>query len=229
MATEVEVIRAEVLLIPEQARMIMVRDAESMTRGNDFFLVIRGLRKKIDDTFDPIITKAHEAHKEAIAQKKKIEEPLIIASNWLNVQMSIYKQEQDRIRREEEEKLRQIAIKEEMPRRKAEEKRRMEEAAALEQAGAKEEAEQVMVEIIQETEAPIIVAPPPPITPKVETRGMATQTTWTFEIVNEGLIPRQYLTPDMVKIGGIVRALKDATNIPGIKVISQTKMKATGR
>ncbi len=229
MSTEVEVIRAEVLPIPDQAKMILVRDAESMARGNEFFLVIRGLRKKIDDTFDPIISKAHEAHKEAINQKKKIEEPLIIAANWLNVQMTAYKQEQDRIRREEEEKIRQIAIREEMERRKKEEQRRMEEAAALEQAGAKEEAEQVMAEIIQETASPIIVDPLPPITSKVETRGMATQTTWTFEIISESLIPRQYLIPDMVKIGGIVRALKDATNIPGIKVISQTKMKATGR
>lgn len=229
METGVEAISREVMPIPDEARMILVRDPIGMAKANSFFLVIRGLRKKIDDTFDPIISKAHEAHKEAINQKKKIEEPLIIASNWLNVQMTAYKQDQDRLRREEEEKLRLAATQIEMERRKAEEARRMEEAAALEQVGAKEEAEQIMAEIIQETEAPIIVAPPPPVTPKVETRGMAMQTTWTFEIVNEGLIPRQYLTPDMVKIGGIVRALKENTNIPGIKIVSQTKMKATGR
>ena len=229
METGVEEIRQEVMSIPEQAKMILVRDAESMAKGNEFFLVIKGIRKKINDTFDPIISKAHEAHKEAINQKKKVEEPLIVAEKWLNAQMTTYKQEQDRIREAEEQRLRIIAYEEEMQRRKLAEDQRLAEAASLEASGAKEEAEQVMAEVLQEMEAPVIVAPPPPSIPKVETRGMATQTTWTFEITNASLIPREYLTIDMVKIGGVVRALKANTNIPGIKAIPQTKMRATGR
>ena len=238
MSTEVEVIRAEVLPIPEQAKMILVRDAESMAKGNEFFLVIRGIRKKIDDTFDPIISKAHEAHKEAINQKKKIEEPLIIASNWLNVQMTTYKVEQDRIRREEEEKLRQIAIKEEMERRKAEEKRRMEEAAALEQAGAKEEAEQVMAEIIQETEAPIIVAPPPSSIPKVELKGMASKTYWGAEVfdllalvkaIAKGEQPLNYVEAAMTPLNKQAQSLHENMKIPGVRATSRSSMAGTGR
>jgi hypothetical protein len=225
----VESIRNEVMTLPDQARLIMVKDAESMARGNEFFLVIKGLRKKINETFDPIITKAHEAHKEALAQKKKVEEPLIFAERWLNSQMTAYTKEQDRLRRAEEERLRQLAIEEEMQRRKLAEDTRLAEAAILEANGAKDQAEQVMAEIFQANEAPVIVAPPPPTIPKVEVRGMATQTTWAFEVVNASLIPREYLTPDFFKIGGVVRALKGNTNIPGIKAIPQTKMKATGR
>ena len=238
METTVEAISKEVMTLPEQAKMVLVKDAESMARGNQLFLVIKGLRKKIDDTFDPIISKAHEAHKEAINQKKKIEEPLIIASNWLNVQMSAYKQEQDRIRREEEEKLRQIAIKEEMERRKAEEKRRMEEAAALEQAGAKEEAEQVMAEIIQEMEAPVIVAPPPPSIPKVELKGMASKTYWSADVfdlfslvkaIAKGEQPLNYVEASMTPLNKQAQSLHENMKIPGVRPISRSSMAGTGR
>ncbi len=225
----IEAISTEVMTIPDQAKMIVIRDQMSMTRGNEFFLVIKGLRRKIADTMDPIISAAFLTHKTAVGKKKELEAPLILAENWINGQMTAYKLEQDRIRREEEDRLRQEAIRAEMERRKKEEERRLAEAAALEAAGAKEEAAQVMEEIIQETEAPVIVSPPPPIMPKVEVKGAALRETWTFEVINETLIPRQYLVADMVKIGGIVRALKDKANIPGIRVYSTSKMAATGR
>ena len=41
---------------------------------------------------------------------------------------------------------------------------------------------------------------------------------YTYEIVDELALPREYLMPDMKKIGAVVRALKGKTNIPGVKV-----------
>jgi len=41
---------------------------------------------------------------------------------------------------------------------------------------------------------------------------------WVYEIEDENLIPREYLTPDLKKIGQEVAHKKDRTNIPGIKV-----------
>ncbi len=229
METGVEEIRNEVMTLPDQAKMILVRDTESMAKGNEFFLTCRAMRKKISDFMDPIISANFQAHKIAVAKKKELEAPLIVAESWLNAKMTAYKQEQDRIRQAEEQRLRQIAIEEEMARRKAEEVRRMEEAVALEELGANEEAAQVMAEVLQEAAAPVIVTPPPPTIPKVEVKGMATATTWKFEIINESLIPRSFMTPDLVKIGGVVRSLKAETNIPGIRVYTDSKMRATGR
>ena len=238
METGVDQISTEALTVQDQAKRLLVKDQETMQQGNNWFLIIRGLRKKIDDTFDPIISKAHEAHKEAINQKKKIEEPLIIASNWLNVQMSVYKQEQDRIRREEEERLRQIAIRKEMERRKTEEKRRMEEAAALEQAGAKEEAEQVMAEVLQEIEAPIIVAPPPPTIPKVELKGMASKTYWEANVfdlmalvkaIAKGEQPLNYVEAAKTPLNKQAQSLHENMKIPGVRATSRSSMAGTGR
>lgn len=44
------------------------------------------------------------------------------------------------------------------------------------------------------------------------------RTRYDFDIVDVNLIPREYLVVDTVAIGKVVRAMKDKTNIPGIKV-----------
>src|SRR5690606_37870114 len=56
--------------------------------------------------------------------------------------------------------------------------------------------------------------------------GTAKRVDWKFEIVDASLIPREYLCPDEKKIGAIVKGFKDATNIPGVRVFSQTKVGA---
>lgn len=48
--------------------------------------------------------------------------------------------------------------------------------------------------------------------------GTTTRTRYDFEIVDVNLIPREYLIPDTAAIGKVVRAMKEKTNIPGIKV-----------
>ena len=59
---------------------------------------------------------------------------------------------------------------------------------------------------------------------KVE--GISTVTGYRFEIENEALIPRDYLMPDEVKIGKVVRATAGSLQIPGIKIITYKSVKA---
>lgn len=227
--TEVEVIKAEVMTIPETARGIIVIDQGSMAKANQYFLVIKGIRKKIADTMDPIISAAFTTHKTAVAKKKELEAPLITAESYLNGQIAVYHEWQEKIRQEEEARLRQIYLEKELARRKAEEADKLAQAELLEAAGAKDEAEQLISEAIQENEAPVVVNVPSPPTPKVEMAGMAMVTTWKFRIVNESLIPRDYLIPDETKIGAVVRSLHEKHNIPGIEAYCETKPRATGR
>jgi hypothetical protein len=226
---QIEIVQQEVMSVPDRAKLIIVKDQQSLQNANLIFLDIKGLRKKIEEVFSPIIQAAHKTHQEAIAQRKKVEEPLIVAENYLNGQVTDYNREQRRIREEEMEKLRLQAIKEEFDRRKKEEEDRISQAIALEEVGAYEEAESLISETIEEKEKPMEVVVPPPETPKVKLMGAAMRESWDFEIEKESLIPRQYLIPDLKKIGGMVRALKGETNIPGIKVFRVDKMVATGR
>jgi len=61
----------------------------------------------------------------------------------------------------------------------------------------------------------------PDIPAPAKADGVNLRDNWTFEIVDESLIPREYLIPDEVKIRKVVVALKDKTNIPGVKAINR--------
>ena len=98
------------------------------------------------------------------------------------------------------------------------------EAKAREAERIKNESERRLVEdrIIDEVarkEAELQPVPDIPAPAKAE--GVSLRENWTFEIVDESLIPREYLIPDEVKIRKVVVALKDKTNIPGVKAINR--------
>lgn len=239
MESAVELIKKEVLPIPEQAKLIVVKDAATMANANSFFLIIKGLRKRIAATFDPMEKaakqtkqKAEESRKTIVAEREKVEAPLIVGENWLNQQMTKYKLDQDRIREAEKARLRQIAIQEEIDRRKKVEEEKLAEAELLEKAGMKEESQQLVSEAIQEQEAPLTVKTSEPDIREVKMEGATLQTNWYFKIVNENIIPRPYMMPDEVKIGNLVRSQHEkARDIlgGGIEIWSETKTRSTGR
>jgi len=202
------------LTVPEQANALIVTTSEQYEAAAEMLLNIKSLQKEINETFDPICKKAFDAHKEAVAQKKKVEAPLIEAERIIKPKMADYIAEQDRIKRAEEERLRAIAQKEEEDRRIAE----AEQAAA---EGKHEEAEAIISEEVYV--APVVVQK---TTPNVS--GISYRETWDYEIVDMSKIPREYWILDKVKISGVVRSMKGATNIPGVRVFSN-KTVAAGR
>jgi hypothetical protein len=235
---EIETVKQEVMSFPDQVKKIIVKDPQSLVKANDFFLTLKALRKKIGDTFDPIIKKANEAHKEAINQKKLIEAPLVVAEQYLNVQVTAYKREQDRKRKEEEEELRQQAIKDEAERRKKEEDDNIARAAELEGAGATEEAAALISETIEKKEEPLTVTVPPPETPKVKLEGATVVEYWHAEVTNfrdlvkavaNGQVDLDCLEPNITVLNGFARRQQKAMAIPGVKAVAMSSMKATGR
>jgi hypothetical protein len=206
---------AKALTVSEQAKAVTITDKVSYEYGRELLLIIKDLRKEIADTFKPIIDKANQAHKEAIAQQKKVEAPLIEAEGLIKTRIAGFLAEEDRKRRAEEDRLRLEA-------QKAEEERRLAEALQAEAEGDHEEAAAILNDV------PAYV--PPVVVPKtVQTgRGISLKTFWTFKVVDAAKIPREYLVPDLVKIGGVVRAMKDAAKIPGVEIYSQDTI-AAGR
>lgn len=207
----------EVMSIDDQAKALKVVDSPSYIAAGELWKAIKGIRAKVAEAFDANIKKAHELHKSLVAEKKRHDAPLDEAERMVKQSMSQYDLEQERKRREEQARLEAIA-------RKEEEDRRLMEAIA-----AEEEMNRIGMtkdEVAQETaailETPVSVAPIviPKATPKLA-GGPVYQTRWDYEIVAPNLIPREYLIPDTVKIGAVVRALKEQANIPGIKVFSR--------
>lgn len=201
-------VKERALTIIEQANAIIIRDSEEYKSAGELWKAIKGLKEQVNETFKPIIEKAHAAHREALAQKAKIFDPLDAASRTVKTVMERYDRDQESLRLLEEKRLREEA-------RKAEEERLLMEAIAAEAAGEKEEAKAIMEEPVYVP--PIIV---PKATPKLN-GGPVYRTIWKFRIKDMNAIPRQYMIPNEVAIGGVVRSLKNQANIPGIEVYEE--------
>lgn len=203
---DVKEVTTMALSIPDRANAIIINSNEDYARAGQLLLTIKGIRKKIEETFKPIKQKMDVAKKEVLDQEKAADAPLAKAEAIIKPRIAQWNAEQERIRKEEEDRQRAIA-------QAAEEERRLQEAILAEQSGHKEEAEAIIETPIQA--APVVI---PKTTPKVA--GISFTKQWKFRIVDEAKIPRQYLSVDEQKIGAVVRALKDSTNIPGVEIYS---------
>ena len=170
------------LSVPERAGALAIVDAASYTRGAELLLQVKELRGEVADTFDPLIEKAHAAHKAAIEQKKKFDGPLAGAESGLKRKLGHFDAEQERLRR-----LREVELDAEAA--QARDIARIQEAAALEAAGEIEAAAELLAAPV--FAAPVVLAK---TTPTVA--GVSTREIWKFRIVADSEIPREYLVAD---------------------------------
>lgn len=189
----------------------IVTDADYQGAG-EFLRSIKTASKRVDETFDPGISAAHKAHKVAVETKRQFSDPLNAAERVVKGKMGSWYAEQEAARKKEEARLREIAY------RDAEDKR-LAEAAKLEAAGRKEEAMATL-------DAPIVAAPVVLAPVTQQAKGVAMRATWKWEVVDMGSIPRDYLTTDDAMIGGVVRAMRGETNIPGIRAFEESSLSA---
>jgi hypothetical protein len=217
-------------LTAQAATFAVVKSDTHRDEAMVFGQQIKRMRGMVADLFDDPISLAHKTHKTLCSRKNILDDPLKSAEETAKRGIGTYeaakRSEIERKRQEELAEQRRIAEEAERARqkiiaeqRRAEEEKRLAEAMALEAAGKKAAAEAVLSK-------PIIVPPPPPppvaappifTRPYVAPEGASTRTNWKFTIVNESLIPREFMTPDLTKIGAHVRTHKDKTNVPGIQ------------
>lgn len=227
MATATVISPAEVAkLIPavvSQAQQISIASTEDYEDACTFLQFIAGRKKQVDEVFDPIVKKAHETHKEAVAQKKKVMDPLVMAELTVKGKVRSYSDEQERIRKAEEIRLQAEA-------KAAADAAALVEAAQLEAQGDKELAD-LVIENAASAPAPVVVLPP--ATPRVS--GVSTRSNWKFRYRNGELASLKelvqaaakddsllaYLTHKDTAIGPVVKAQKSLTNIPGIEVYDE--------
>lgn len=201
------------VLAAAKARASITTDAQCEEADVFVTETIVPLLREAAATFDPIIKKAHEAHREAIGQKKKVTKPLEDAKEFIDGAIAAYRR-----RREEEAREAREA---EVRRQLAEaQKRRDELVEELQDEGLPDEAAKVAAEPVPEPELP---APPPaPASPPLaETTSV--RRTYSFKITDESKIDRKYMTPDKTAIGKVVRAMPDdaADLVGGIEVIAK--------
>ena len=214
---ETNEVETKALTIVDQAKAVVVKDAESYTAAGVMWKTIKDMMKEVSDTFDPIIEQAHKAHKKALEQKAKYYSPLDQASRNVKKLMSDYDMEQERIRQAEQRRLEEEA-------RKAEEERRLQEAIMAEEAGEKEEAAAIL-------EEPVYV---PPVqvqkaTPKLQ-GGPVYREVWSAECVDivalcravaDGKASTEFVAANLPALNRMAVALKQTFNVPGCRAVSK--------
>lgn len=198
-------VEQETALVVREAEAFEIVNTASYEAAGAFLVRVKNVRKQIDEVYGPHVKEAHRLHKNLVAAKKSHEQPLDNAERIVKGKVGNYQREQERIRREEEDRLRVIA-------RKEAEERQLAEAAELEAQGRAEEAEQVI-------EHPVV--PPAVVVPSSvpKLKGVSTSTKWKHRIVNESLIPRTYqkLVPDVEKLKAHATSYRNSVPVAGVE------------
>jgi len=203
--------KKETELITKSENIVAILNQTEYDAAAQLKQELKSFRKQIAETFKPIIDKAHKAHKEAISQMKKVEEPFIAQERRLDPILATWLTEQSKIR---EEKLA------EMRREKALIEERALAAADIAQEHGDEEAARDIIESVN-TLAPAALDKP-------DSGGIHVRKNWKYRIVDASKVPEQYKKIDESKIGKVVRALGEHASILGVETYCETTTVARG-
>jgi len=213
MVAERAEIENEVNPVVAAAQSLVVNDATSYTQAMELGKACSAKIKLVEDTLGPAKRKTYEAYQEVMRLMRSFIQPLEAAKKLLSsMAYKWQKAEEDRKRKEAEE-ARRLADEEAAAKRKVEEDARLALAERLSDAGMEEQAEEMLeTPIVVEVEE--VAAP----APKIKVQGTSTQENWQGRVFDENLIPRIYMTPNLVKLNKETKALKGETRIPGWEV-----------
>jgi ribosomal protein S17E len=206
--------KEDALTAPKYAATLRVIDQVTLDEANGYLKVIKSLAAKIGDTFDPQIAKAHDLHKSLLAEKKKFAAPLEDAEKIVKRTIAGYLAAEE-IKRQEAEAARAKAEAE----ARAAAQTAVDKAEKLQAQGKDDKADAIINAAALSYDKAVEAAPIVPEAPRAS--GLSLTETWKFSIVDASLIPREYLVPDEIKIGRIVRAMKGETKIPGVRIYSE--------
>lgn len=161
LADETNAVEKKALAIPDQAKLIVVSDKDSMAMADNTVEAIGALIKEVDGTFKPLADKAFQAHRSITAKWKEVKQPLEDAKTYLVNQVKAYQRKVREEAEAEERRLREIA-------RKELEERQLQDAVEAEVNGDLEEA-QAIIEEEMFVPTPIVK----PDVPKVDGRRYA--------------------------------------------------------
>lgn len=227
----VEEVAKLVPTVVAQANQITIETNEDNEFACSFLTLVATRRKQVGETFDPIVEKAHEAHKEACAQRKKFLDPLDEAEKNVKGKVATWLTEQERLRKVKEEQETAAA-------KKQQDDAAIAEAAALHASGDTELADLVL-ENAATAPAPVVVVP----SSVTKQAGIAKKTNWKWRyrgnpsdalraLVKAAAADERwlaYLCVNETVVGSEARAKKQLTKIPGIEVYPEDSVSVRSR
>lgn len=203
---EVKALTAQSTTLAEKARTLIVTTNEQYESAAFELQAIKGAKDRLEKLRKTFTAPLDQAKKAIMDFFRGPTEQLDAAEFRYKRAMVVYSDEQARKQRDEQARADEAARKERE--RIAELARKAAQAGKLEKAEALQQKSAAVV-------APVIQCEAPKVT------GIATREQWKFEVTDAALLPREHTLPNMTSIGGVVRALKGNTSIPGVRVWSE--------
>lgn len=186
---------------------LVITDNDTYTKADQFCVGLKGLENEIKSDFKDSKRITDAAHAAVCAQEKAHLDKVIPARNLAKQKMAAYQDEQERLRRLEEDRQRVIA-------QKAADDEALRQAEQAKAEGRHEEAEAII-------QAPVYV--PPVVIPRsVPKSATIVRKIWDFKIVNESLVPRQYLMVDDQKLRAQAKATGNSIPVPGVEFFQRS-------
>lgn len=210
--------------VSQKALALRVTDVITYQQAGELLILHKDMKKKIEEFFEPHVKKANELHKSLTSARKAEIDKLIPGSDHLSKEMTAWNIEQEKIRKAEEDRLRQEAL-------KREEEERLQAAIQAEQEGSTEEAAAIL-------EEPVYVPPPIVQSNVPKQAGLTMQTTYKHRVTNlmvlikavaEGKAPIVCIQADDQYLGATARNNKGLMPYPGVEFFEEKSMKGTAR
>lgn len=205
-------------IIQKESSSLLERSRDLKIENEDGYLAAWALVGKHDEAlerikqvFDPFVLGLNKLHKMACDLRRGFIEPLECSKSSLLTTRAVYRFEQERLKKIEDDK-RAAEL-------QAQQKKELErEAKKLQKAGDNEAAE-----VLRE-EAKIVPLPVMAPTAAVpQSAGSVIRQRWTFDVIDADKVEREYCEPSMTKIRKVVEALGDKARISGIRIYKEVK------
>lgn len=196
---------------------LTITNNQEYLNSGEFLKRIKTVSKLIDDSRKELTRPLDEVKKRVMDFFKDPLEQLSAAETVLKRAMLGYQQEQERIRREEEQKA--------IARAKAEEERKR---RALEERAikAEESGNTAKAELLRER-ADDVYVPAMATAPTLEkVKGISTKKVWKCRITDEAKIPREYLVINETMLNKMAQATQGKIPVPGVEFYQEDVLSA---
>lgn len=186
--------------------------------AGEILKTIKGRYQEIETKRKEMTLPLDEAKRRIMDFFRQPLEQLSNAERQIKGAMLGFTQEQERIRREEEQRLQALARKEQ----ERLDKLAIEEISQAQKEGNLEKAEKIL-DTVAQVAVPIVQSEKPKV------QGIKTVTRWRYKVTDEALIPREYLIPNEKLLANIAITTKGAIKIPGVEFYSESMVTSTAR
>ena len=208
MGTESE-LKAEVSIVERRASELQIVDDLSYGMAGELVKQVKIASKRVEEYWEPMRKSTYDAYKAVNTHKSEMSDPLKKAEKMIKDKMSSYMMEVERKRKEEEERLRELA------RQEMESKLREAEEATL--MGDDEGAEMALAEasVMQNAMSTVVESVQP------EVQGISKRKDWEIVSIDSSKVPIDVagveLRPvDEKAVIALIRGTKGKVTIPGV-------------